>query len=82
MKRFEVEVKHFIYIDADTLQDANVIMQEKHSDFETVDFYDLEKRESHPVIGHCEMTGLSIFKGDDFTSDSEGVMILNSEETI
>ena len=80
MKKFEVEVKHYIYIEAETLQEANEKMQEKYSEFETVDFYDLNESENHEVIGHCEMSGLSIFEGDDFYSDSEGVMWLNNLE--
>lgn len=78
MKKFEVEVKHYIYIDAETLQEANEKMQEKYSEFETVDFFDINESKSHEVIGHCEVSGLSIFEGDDFSSDSEGVMWLNN----
>ena len=77
--RFEVEVKYFIYVEAENLQVANQRMQSEYPDLETVDFYDLDKSESNLVIGHCEMSGLSIFKGDNFTADLEGVMILNNE---
>ena len=78
MRKFEVEVKHFITIEAETLQEANEKMQNDFSEFETVDFYDTNESKSHEVIGHCEISGLSIFENDDFSWDENGVMWLNS----
>ena len=78
MKKFEVEVKHRIYIDSETLQEANKQMLEKYPEFETVNFYDMNESKNHEVIGHCELSDLSIFETDDFSYDVEGVMWLNN----
>lgn len=70
MKIFEVEVKSFISVEADTLQEANEFMEKNYSALETVNFFEVDEAINHEVIGHCEISGLSIFEGDDFRSDS------------
>ncbi|MFA5420302.1 MAG: hypothetical protein WC341_17750, partial [Bacteroidales bacterium] len=67
-------------LEAENLREANEKMQKIHPDVETVVFYDCDAVINHDVIGHCEISGLSIFEGDDFLHDSEGVMWLKSED--
>lgn len=73
-KRFEVKVKTYLYIEADDLKEANKIIQETYPEFETTSFYNCTDNVNHNVIGCCVISGLSIFEGDEFYSDSEGVM--------
>ena len=79
MKTFEVHFKGFKLIQAETLRDANETMETKYPELETTDFYDDDEEKNNEVIGHCEVSGLSIFEGDDFSSDKEGCMWLNKE---
>ena len=82
MKEFEVHYKGFVIIEAESLREANIKMEKEHPEFETVEFYDCEEHKSHEVIGHCEMTGWSIFEGDKYAYDKEGVMWLEEEDEI
>lgn len=81
MKTFEVHFKGFIHVEAETLQQANELMEREHPELETVSFYDEETEENFEVIGHCETSGLSIFDGDDYVYDTEGCMWLKNSES-
>ena len=66
-------------IEADTLQEANEIMTQKHPELIPTTFIEVENcivKDDFPVIGKCEVSGLSIFENDEYVSDKEGVMIL------
>jgi hypothetical protein len=80
MKEFEVHYKGHVIIEAETLREANEKMEKEYPQFETTDFYDCAEGKSNEVIGHCEMSGLSIFEGDKYEYDKEGVMWLTDEE--
>lgn len=76
MKQFEVEVKSFITVEADSLREANEYMEKEFGSLETVNFFEVDGAINHEVIGHCEVSGLAIFEGDDYYYDSDGVMWL------
>jgi len=78
MKTFEVHFKGFIHVEAETLQQANELMEKNNQDLETISFYDEETEENFEVIGHCENSGLSIFEFDDYEYDTEGCMWLKN----
>lgn len=80
MKTFEVTFKGFKIIEAETLREANEKMEKESPGFETIDFYDCDDRRDYPVIGHCEYSGLSIFEGDKYSYDKEGVMWLDETQ--
>ena len=82
MKKKEFEVKCIVYktIKANSLDEANRIMESKYSECKTEYFYDIESNMSYDVIGHCENSGLSIFEHDKFVCDSEGIMWLTDDK--
>jgi len=91
MKQFEIHfISHFT-IEANNLREANELFEKQKQVFirdivlfdeeydlftETLSFYDCEESKDHEVIGHCEISGLSIFEEDDYHYDSEGIMWL------
>ena len=76
MTQFEVHYESFEIIEAENLREANKIMEERNSLVTTTNFYDCKESKDHEVIGHCEVSGLSIFEGDEYLHDKEGVMWL------
>ena len=77
---FEVHYKGHVLIEAESLRAANEEMEREHPEFETTEFYNCDRNESHMVIGHCEYSGLSIFEGDSYSYDTEGIMWLNETQ--
>ena len=76
MAQFEVEVKSFITVEADSLREANEYMAREFGSLETVNFFKVNGSINHEVIGHCEVSGLAIFEDDEYCYDSEGIMWL------
>ncbi|WP_262246973.1 hypothetical protein [Parapedobacter soli] len=86
--KFEIEYTGHITIEAKDKYDADRIFAEHHqnlgdpksyTEIETSDEVNIVGQ-SYEVIGYCEISGKSIFEGDDFGFDDEGVMWLKSEE--
>lgn len=76
METFEVEIKKVVKIKAKDLRSANEIVRDNYKHAEIVSFFDVDKEETHDVIGQCEMSSLSIFKDDSYWYDCEGAMWL------
>lgn len=76
--KYEVTFKGSVTLEANSLREANQIVQDNNPEWETLYFFELddESNVEHEVIGHCEVSGLSIFEEDEFVSDADGIMIL------
>jgi len=90
-KFYEVHFLSHCMIEAKDLREANelfekgmevLIRDRKWGDdecsllTEALSFYDCEEHKEHEVLGKCEVSHLSIFEGDDYQYDTEGIMWL------
>jgi hypothetical protein len=80
MRKFEVNYTGIIKVEAETLHEAAIKFKDQFPNEHAIDFYDFKESKSHEVLGKCEHSGLSIFEGDDYSYDNEGVMWLNNTE--
>ena len=81
MKRFEVVYRMHATIEAESFKDARKKFAEQYPiPAEPMLFADLDSGDEKEVIGFCEDSEVAIFEGDDYSSDSEGVMWLNNAE--
>lgn len=86
--KFEIEYIGHITIEAKDKYYADRIFSEHHQNLgDPKSYTEIECSggativgQTHEVIGYCEISGKSIFEGDDFGHDDEGVMWLKSEE--
>lgn len=88
MKKFEIEYKGHLTVEANDKHEADRIFSEQYQKFgDPISFTEIDTEngitsvgESHEVIGYCEISGKSIFEDDEYLVDNEdGIMVLKSE---
>ena len=64
-------------------QDARDAVEKYFAKFDNTvkSVMDLTTSKRYEVIGYCEDTGKAIFEGDEYTEDTDGIMILKDYPT-
>lgn len=80
MKKFVINYRHSVSVMAEDLEQANKAFRDNMPLASAESFYDVETQESHEVIGGCEFSMLSVFEGDDYTVDEDGLYCLQESD--